>query len=136
MIFYSLFCKGIIGLVWSIIWISFFTNSPRDHRCISIQEKEFILQNTQQQLSSNNKRQFHVPWHAILTSRACWAFFIIHTCSNYGAYTFLTSIPKYMSEVLKFDIKSVSEKYLFISFNLFEKFRMDFFRLYLIFFYG
>ena len=50
-----------------------------------------------------------MPWKAILTSRACWGLFIAHTCFNYGAYTFLTSIPKYMSEVLRFDIKSVSE---------------------------
>jgi len=85
-----------------------FTNSPQDHRYISTEEKEFILQNTQQKLSDNNKNSFHAPWRAILTSRACWALFIIHTCNNYGSYTFLTSIPKYMSEVLKFDIKSVS----------------------------
>ena len=79
-----------------------------NHRYITIEEKEFILQNTQQYLSNGDKRNFHAPWKAILTSRACWGLFIIHTCSNYGTYTFLTSIPKYMSEVLKFDIKSVS----------------------------
>ncbi len=97
-----------IGFIWSIIWILFFTDSPQDHRYISTQEKEFILQNTQQLLSSNNKHEFHAPWRAILTSRACWALFVIHTCANYGGYTFLTSIPKYMSEILKFNIKSVS----------------------------
>jgi ACS family sodium-dependent inorganic phosphate cotransporter len=74
-----------------------------------MQEKEFILQNTQQQLSNNHK--FNAPWRAILTSRACWALFIVHTCSNYGFYTYLTSIPKYMNEVLKFDIKFVSKIY-------------------------
>jgi hypothetical protein len=99
---------GVIGFVWSIVWILFFTNSPQDHRCIGTQEKDFILQNTQQQLSNNNKNDFHAPWKAILTSSACWALFIVHTCNNWGIYTFLTSISKYMDEILKFDIKSVS----------------------------
>jgi hypothetical protein len=97
-----------IGFIWSIIWILFYTNSPQDHRYISAEEKEFILRTTQQNAVSNNKHDFHAPWKAILTSRACWGLFITHTCINYGGYTFLTSIPKYMSEVLKFNIKSVS----------------------------
>jgi sugar phosphate permease len=101
--------QGIIGIFWSILWITYYTNSPRHNQRISTEEKEYILANTHGQSSNSNKNNFHAPWKAILTSRACWALFIIHTCSNYGTYTFLTSIPKYMSEVLKFDIKSVSE---------------------------
>ncbi|CAF0841673.1 unnamed protein product [Rotaria sordida] len=103
LIFYS---AAVFGFVWDIFWILFYTNSPRNHRFISIQEKEYILQNTQQQLSNSNKNDFHVPWRAILTSPACWALFIMHMCNNWGTYTFLTSIPKYMDEVLKFNIKS------------------------------
>ncbi|CAF1239777.1 unnamed protein product [Adineta steineri] len=104
LIFYS---TGLIGFIWSITWLFFYTNSPRNHRYISLQEKEFVLEHTQQKLSnSNSKHSFHAPFRAILMSPACWALFIIHTCCNYGTYTFLTCIPKYMSEVLKFDIKS------------------------------
>ncbi|CAF1035063.1 unnamed protein product [Rotaria sordida] len=58
LIFYS---AAVFGFVWGIIWILFYTNSPRNHRFISIQEKEYILQNTQQQLSNSNKNDFHVP---------------------------------------------------------------------------
>ncbi|CAF1209802.1 unnamed protein product [Rotaria sordida] len=102
-IFYS---AAVLGFIWGIIWILFYTNSPRNHRFISIQEKEYILQHTNQQLSDSTKIEFHAPWRAILTSRACWALFIVHTCSNWGTYTFLTSTPKYMNEVLKFNITS------------------------------
>lgn len=87
----------------------FYTNSPRNHRFITAEEKEFILQHTQQYLSDDRKRNSQTPWKAILTSRVCWGLFIVHTCFNYGNYTLLTSIPKYMSEVLKFDIKSVCD---------------------------
>lgn len=103
LIFYS---TGIIGLIWGIFWILFYADSPRDQRCISNNEKEYILESTQEQLAGHSKNEFEAPWKAILTSPACWALFIIHTCNNWGTYTFLTSIPKYMAEVLRFDIKS------------------------------
>ena len=105
LIFYT---TGITGLIWGVFWLLFYTDSPRDQRCINNDEKEYILESTQQQLSSHSKNEFEAPWKAILTSPACWALFIIHTCNNWGTYTFLTSIPKYMAEVLRFDIKSVS----------------------------
>ena len=46
------------------------------------------------------------PWLGILTSKSFYALVITHTCSNFGAYLFLTQLPSYMSEVLFFDIKS------------------------------
>jgi ACS family sodium-dependent inorganic phosphate cotransporter-like MFS transporter 5 len=42
-----------------------------------------------------------------MTNKACIALFVGHTTSNWGTYLFLTNIPTYMKEVLKFDIKSV-----------------------------
>ncbi|UJR32077.1 hypothetical protein I4U23_019545 [Adineta vaga] len=102
LIFYT---TGSIGLIWNFMWIWYYTDSPATHRYIDIREKDFLLQHTAQQLSNNN-RNVHTPWRSIFTSRACWALFIVHTCANYGTYTFLTSTPKYMSEVLKFDVKS------------------------------
>lgn len=105
LIFYS---TGILGVVWGIFWIFFYTDSPNTQACISKQEKDYILESTQQQLSSHSENEFEAPWKAILTSRACWALFVVHTCNNWGTYTFLTSIPKYMAEVLRFDIKSAS----------------------------
>ena len=105
LIFYS---TGLMGFLWGISWILFYADSPRDQRCISNEEKAYILESTQEQLSGHSQSEFEAPWRAILTSPACWALFIIHTCNNWGTYTFLTSIPKYMAEVLRFDIKSVS----------------------------
>jgi ACS family sodium-dependent inorganic phosphate cotransporter-like MFS transporter 5 len=41
-------------------------------------------------------------------SSPLWAIIIAHGCSNWGEHTLLTSLPDYMKNVLKFDIKSVS----------------------------
>ena len=104
LIFYS---SGLVGLIWGIFWIFFYADTPDKQKCISNEEKEYIRDKTQQQLSNHSKNEFEAPWKAILTSPACWALFVVHTCNNWGTYTFLTSIPKYMAEVLRFDIKSV-----------------------------
>lgn len=98
---------GIFGLIWGIIWMLFYTNSPQDHRFVSTIEKEFILQNTEHGSNDKDNRDFHAPWRSIFTSSTCWTLFIAHTCFNWGIYTFQTSIPKYMNEVLKFNITSV-----------------------------
>ncbi|CAF0729473.1 unnamed protein product [Didymodactylos carnosus] len=99
--------SGGIGFVWGIVWLYFYADSPENQRFISLREKTYILESTQNQLASHSKSEFSAPWRAIMTSPACWALFIAHTCNNWGTYTFLTSIPKYMAEVLRFDLKSV-----------------------------
>ncbi|CAF1030732.1 unnamed protein product [Adineta ricciae] len=102
LIFYSV---GTAGFLWAILWLIVYHDSPREHRYINEIEKNFILEHTRKNIRSKDDNS-HTPWHALLTSSACWALFVIHTCSNWGTYTFLTSIPKYMDEVLGFDIKS------------------------------
>lgn len=49
-----------------------------------------------------------IPWTSIFTSIPVWGIIIAHTTSNWGTYLMLTSIPTYMSAVLKFDIHTVS----------------------------
>ncbi|XP_076451310.1 sialin-like [Babylonia areolata] len=45
------------------------------------------------------------PWREIFTSRPIWALLVAHVSYNYTNYTLLTSLPTFMKEVLKFDIK-------------------------------
>ncbi|UJR14673.1 hypothetical protein I4U23_001666 [Adineta vaga] len=97
---------GLFGFLWTILWFIIYRNSPHNHRYINEIERTFILEHTHEQLNRNyNNNKFHTPWRSLLTSSSCWALYIIHTCSNWGTYTFLTSIPKYMDEVLGFNIK-------------------------------
>jgi hypothetical protein len=38
-----------------------------------------------------------------------WAIIVANTCGDMGLYIFETSMPSYLSEVLKLDTKTVSE---------------------------
>ncbi len=42
----------------------------------------------------------------MLKTKAFYGVLIAHTTSNFGTYLFLTQLPTYMKEVLRFDIKS------------------------------
>ena len=52
--------------------------------------------------------QMDIPWRSFFTSGPVWGIIITHGLANFGTYTFMTNMPTYMKEVLKFDIKSVS----------------------------
>ena len=39
----------------------------------------------------------------IMKSKSFYGLVIAHCCSNFGTYLFLTQLPTYMKEILKFD---------------------------------
>lgn len=99
---------GVLGLVWTVLWFVFASNSPDENRFIGEIERDYIMEETKETRSSFEESESGAPWGAIMTSKPCIAIFVGHSCSNWGTYLFLTSLPLYMKEVLKFDIKSVS----------------------------
>lgn len=96
---------GGFGLIWFVLWIALTSKSPRDHRFISEREREYILDSTKDGISSSGA-QPKTPWLEILKSKSFWGLVLAHSTSNFGTYLFLTQLPTYMKEVLKFDIKS------------------------------
>ena len=46
-----------------------------------------------------------IPWLDFVKSRPLWAILIGHTTYNWGFYVLFTSLPKYLKEVLGFDMK-------------------------------
>ncbi len=48
-----------------------------------------------------------MPWCDVLKSGPVWAIVVVGITTDWGLYVFLTNIPTYMYEVLRFDIKSV-----------------------------
>lgn len=47
-----------------------------------------------------------MPWKEILTSKSCIALFISHFSAAWIVILFMTNLPIYMKEILKFDVKS------------------------------
>ncbi len=102
-IFYTF---GSMGLAWSLAFYVLTSNSPATHPCISFKEKDFILEETRHSVETRAILRSRIPWKLILTSKACWAVFIGQFTHNWGNYLFMTQMPSYLKDVLKFDIKS------------------------------
>jgi len=48
------------------------------------------------------------PWISILTSWPVWALIIVEAGNDWGGFTIISDLPKYMSDVLHFSIMEVS----------------------------
>jgi MFS family permease len=98
---------GIASFVWSVVFILVITDSPKNHRFISKIEKDYLLEETKNEVSAKEKGPLITPWRQIFMSKVCWATFVAHFSNNWGNYLYLTQLPSFMKDVLKFDIKSV-----------------------------
>lgn len=93
------------GIIWFVAWMLLVAKSPSEHKFISEREKAYIIETTKNTVSAKGKHK--TPWLAILKSKVFWSLVISLSCSHFGTYLFLTQLPTYMREILKFDIKSV-----------------------------
>ncbi|KFB38667.1 hypothetical protein ZHAS_00006061 [Anopheles sinensis] len=96
------YISGAIGILWSVVWFFYGSNSPAEYRGISPEEREFIESSFGQQ---DHSQKIVTPWIAILTSAPMIALTVSHMAHNWGFWTLLTEMPTYMKEVLEKDIK-------------------------------
>ncbi|CAL1542430.1 unnamed protein product [Lymnaea stagnalis] len=94
---------GVLGCLWFVAWMLLVHNTPAEHPRISITEREYI------ESSIGKKEILSTPWKQIATCPAVWAIIVAHFTSNWGFYTLLTSLPTYMSNILKFNVKQVKK---------------------------
>ena len=92
---------GAAGCVWSLAWFILCHNSPSAHPRISLAERQYIEKSMEY---SESSARLPVPWRKIATSRPFWACAVTHCAANWGFYTLLTCLPKYMRDVLQFDM--------------------------------
>lgn len=97
------YISGALGVVWSVAFFIFGSNSPSEYSFITKAERDYI----ESMPGSSNDKNKAIPWKEIFTSKPFWALLTSHCAQNWGFWTLLTQIPSYMKDVLNFDIKSV-----------------------------
>lgn len=95
---------GVVGIAWCGIFMYLTSNSPKNHHFITRAEREYIAAKISPINSENSNRK--IPWSLIIKSKACLALFSSNFCANWANYLFLTQLPSFMNDILKFDIKS------------------------------
>ncbi|KAJ8952110.1 hypothetical protein NQ314_007603, partial [Rhamnusium bicolor] len=96
------YCFGTIGLIWYLIWMVGVADTPEQDARISPEELKYITESLN---NIDNKKRIKLPWRTVLTSLPIWAIIASHFSENWGFYTLLTQLPKFMKHVLNFDLK-------------------------------
>lgn len=94
---------GAIGVLWFIVWTLICYNNPDEHPFISDREKKYLHERLSDHTS---KEPASIPWRHILKSPPFLALIAAQIGHDWGFFTMVTDLPKYMSGVLKFSIKS------------------------------
>lgn len=81
---------GVTGFAWTVIWYWQAKDRPADDPKVSAEELTML--NSQ---ANSDEQSPPVPWRALLRSKAVWALFINHFCSNWVLYMLLAWLPSY-----------------------------------------
>jgi ACS family sodium-dependent inorganic phosphate cotransporter len=92
---------GTLALIWCAIWWVVVAESPDEDPKISKAELNYIKESLGH---IDPNRRIHHPWKEILKSLPVWAIVVSHFSENWGFYTLLTQLPKFMKEILNFDL--------------------------------
>jgi MFS family permease len=93
---WAFYAFGIVGIVWAMIWYTFYRNYPHEHPAVNRAEME-ILAKSGPGLKAGTR--VTVPWRQILRSRNVWLLSTMYFCYGWVFWIYMLWLPTYLSEV-------------------------------------
>ncbi|XP_022173212.1 putative inorganic phosphate cotransporter isoform X1 [Myzus persicae] len=93
---------GVFGIFWLMFWFVLIYNHPNRHPFISQKEKQYL--NRVINTVDPEDGKLSIPWKSIATSGPVWGLIIVQIGHDWGLFTIITDLPKYMKSVLKFSV--------------------------------
>ena len=92
-------------MLWFVLFTMLCYSSPGQHPFIKDEEKQYL----EEELGKlkRDKSLPAIPWKHILTSVPLWALICAQIGHDWGFFIMVTDLPKYMSDVLRFNIKDL-----------------------------
>ncbi|ALC41364.1 CG9864 [Drosophila busckii] len=100
---WAFYIVAIIVVVISLLWLYLVADTPAQHSSISLKEREYIESSLSGTLSKQAKWP---PYKQLLVSMPFYALLLLHYGSMWGLFFLLTATPKFLSEVLGFNLSS------------------------------
>ncbi|XP_029176007.1 sialin-like [Nylanderia fulva] len=94
---------GGIGVLWFLVWVLICYNNPYEHPFISEREVKYLHERMNEH---THAKPPPVPWRHMLLSAPVWALIAAQIGHDWGFFTMVTDLPKYMSGVLKYPIQT------------------------------
>jgi MFS family permease len=92
---------GAVGVLWTIVWWSYFRDDPRAHRGANHAELAIIG------ATGDPPPHGRVPFGLLVRNRTLVALSIMYAGTIYGWYFYLTWLPTYLLEARGFDLKAM-----------------------------
>lgn len=93
---------GLFGIIWLVLWFVLVYNHPNRHPFISGKEKIFL--NRVISTVDPEDGKLTIPWRQMFTSAPVWGLIIVQIGHDWGLFTIITDLPKYMKSVLHFSV--------------------------------
>jgi MFS transporter, ACS family, glucarate transporter len=85
---------GSLGAIWAVYWFFWFKDEPRDMKGISAEELKLIEEGRSLKTISHKL----LPLKTFLKSSNLWALMGMYHCLLYGAYFYMSWMPKYLEK--------------------------------------
>ncbi|XP_014102201.1 sialin [Bactrocera oleae] len=100
---WAFYMVGLFVLIMTLIWFYVVADSPAQHRSISVQEREYIEKSLGETIT---KSKSWPPYKSLIFSLPFWSLLLLHYGSMWGLFFLITATPKFLSEVLGFNLSS------------------------------
>lgn len=84
---------GVLGIIWTIIWLLYFRETPEEHKGVNKLELEYINKGKKNEITDTEQP---IKWYQLLKYRNIWAMCIGFFMINYNSYFFITWLPTYL----------------------------------------
>uniref|UniRef100_A0AC35UIN2 MFS domain-containing protein n=1 Tax=Rhabditophanes sp. KR3021 TaxID=114890 RepID=A0AC35UIN2_9BILA len=94
---------GFLGLLLSILWYIFCSDTPENNKWISDDEKQFLINEVSGQIPRSVGGKVNsatVEWKCLFMSLPLWANFLAQFSFNFGSSLLQGFLPSYLKEVL------------------------------------
>jgi ACS family D-galactonate transporter-like MFS transporter len=99
----SFVALGGVSLLWTVLWLLVFRNTPVEHPAVGDTERDELARATVSGLRSSSGR---TPWRALVSRM--WLVTFVDFCYGWSLWMFLTWLPSYLSEARGFNLDSLA----------------------------
>jgi sugar phosphate permease len=99
----SFIVLGVISLIWTILYLWLFRNTPLEHKWIKPDElAEIGVRSEEMKKAAKSK----TPWKEMISKM--WLVTFVDFCYGWSLWVFLTWLPSYLKDARGFDLKQLA----------------------------